>query len=293
MSSPTRSSCVAAADARAAFSRRQACHGPSKKSGFGPPSSSTAVVTASRNHRSCATRITAASSEVSSRSSHSRLSTSRWFVGSSRSSRSGSADSARASDARVSSPPEKQSSGGRDRRPGTRGRAAPMRRDRATPSRPRARASPAPRCSGAASPVRGRRSTSPARAVRSSSSIATRSPAPEREYSRSVRPWPRGGRWSWSATRVSFANASSPPWSDVSPTSARSRVVLPDAVRAREREPVAAAQPERDPVEERVAREAPCGARMRSGRPSPRRIRGDRRGRGGRAPPDRRAMIRR
>ena len=48
-------------------------------------SSSTAVVTASRNQRSCATRITAASSSTSgSRSSHSRLATSRWLVGSSR-----------------------------------------------------------------------------------------------------------------------------------------------------------------------------------------------------------------
>ena len=90
MSSVMRSSCVAAADARAAFSRRHSCQGPSKKNGFVPPSSSTAVVTASRNQRSWATRITAASSEVSSRSSHSRLSTSRWFVGSSSSSRSGS-----------------------------------------------------------------------------------------------------------------------------------------------------------------------------------------------------------
>ena len=47
----------------------------------------------------------------SSRSSHSRLATSRWFVGSSRSSRSGSPPSARASEARVSSPPEKVRSG--------------------------------------------------------------------------------------------------------------------------------------------------------------------------------------
>ena len=36
MSSVTRSSCVDAAAARAAFSRRHACHGPSKKNGFGP-----------------------------------------------------------------------------------------------------------------------------------------------------------------------------------------------------------------------------------------------------------------
>ena len=49
--------------------------------------------------------------DCSSRSSHSRLSTSRWFVGSSSSSRSGSPPSARASEARVSSPPENVASG--------------------------------------------------------------------------------------------------------------------------------------------------------------------------------------
>ena len=67
-----------------------------KERGAPASSSSTAVVTASRNHRSWATRITAASSDWSSRSSHSRLATSRWFVGSSRSRRSGSPASARA-----------------------------------------------------------------------------------------------------------------------------------------------------------------------------------------------------
>ena len=192
----------------------------------------------------------------SSRSSHSRLSTSRWFVGSSSSSRSGSAESARASEARVSSPPENVSSG-RSRSASREPEAADDRRRAVAPG-PAARvleAAPGPRCSGAASPARGRRPPSPARAGASSSSIATRSPAPESAYSRRVRPCPRGGRWSWSATRVSFANASSPPWSEVSPMIARRSVVLPGAVRAREREPVAAAQPERDPVEEGVAGE--------------------------------------
>ena len=228
MSSLTRSSCVAAADARAAFSRRQACQGPSKKSGFGPPSSSTAVVTASRNQRSCATRITAASSagqlpleplealdvEVVRRLVEEQQ------VGVGRRAR---ARATRGSARR----PRTSRAAGRGRRRGTRARAAPTRRGRARPSRLRARVEPAPRCSGAASPARGRRSPSPARGRASSSSIATRSPAPESEYSRSVSPWPRGGRWSWSATRVSLANASSPPCSDVSPTSARSSVVLP------------------------------------------------------------------
>ena len=63
MSAPTRSAVFAAWAARAAFSSRQTCHGPGKKSERPASSSSTPVVTASRNQRSCATRITAASSD--------------------------------------------------------------------------------------------------------------------------------------------------------------------------------------------------------------------------------------
>ena len=110
MSGSSRATAFRAWSARAAFSRRHACHGPAKYVERPASSSSTAVVTASRNQRSCATRMTAASSAASSRSSHSRFATSRWFVGSSRSSRSGSPPSARASEARVSSPPENVSS---------------------------------------------------------------------------------------------------------------------------------------------------------------------------------------
>src|SRR5438105_3967134 len=62
---------------------------------------------------------------------------------------------------------------------------------------------------------------------RSSCSIATRSAAPESVYSRRVISRSSGGRWSWSATRVPFEKASSPPWSLVSPASIRSSVVLP------------------------------------------------------------------
>ena len=62
--------------------------------------------TASRNQRSWATSTTAASSVCRCASSHSSDSMSRWLVGSSSSSRSGSPASARASEARVSSPPE-------------------------------------------------------------------------------------------------------------------------------------------------------------------------------------------
>ena len=75
---------------RAAFSRRQTCHSPGKYVDRPASSSRTAVATASRNHRSCATSTTAASIPTSVLSSHSRRSTSRWFVGSSRRSRSGS-----------------------------------------------------------------------------------------------------------------------------------------------------------------------------------------------------------
>ena len=111
MSRPTRSAALVAACRRDAFSRRHACQGPEKyverpafeleHRGSRPPRG-----TSGRGRRA----RSPASSDCSSRSSHSRLSTSRWFVGSSSSSRSGSPPSARASDARVSSPPENVSS---------------------------------------------------------------------------------------------------------------------------------------------------------------------------------------
>ena len=106
MSTAMRSAVFCACSARCAFSSRHACQGPAKNVARPATSSSVAFVTASRNQRSCATRITPASSDCSSRSSHSRLATSRWFVGSSSRIRSGSPLSARASEARVSSPPE-------------------------------------------------------------------------------------------------------------------------------------------------------------------------------------------
>ena len=94
------------ASSREAFSLRQACQVPLKKRLRPASSSSTAVPTASRNQRSWATSTTAASSDCRWLSSHSSEAMSRWLVGSSSSSRSGSPASARASDARVSSPPE-------------------------------------------------------------------------------------------------------------------------------------------------------------------------------------------
>ena len=253
MSSLTRSTVVAAADARAAFSRRQACQGPSKKNGRGPPSSSTAVVTASRNQRSCATRITPASSPSSSRSSHSRLWTSRWFVGSSRSSRSGSPASERASDARVSSPPENESSG----------RSSSASRN------------PSPRSTDEA---RSRQSQPPACSRRAGRVAVT---AQRRGVVGSV-----GHRLLEAAQllldRDEIGRAGQCVLAQGQPTTARRALVverdprtlgerelaalqrgladeraqqrrLARSVRAGEREPVAAAQRERDPVEERVA----------------------------------------
>src|SRR5205823_4289014 len=81
MSTPRRSAVLPAAEARAAFSIRQACHGPEKEIERPPASSSTPFVTASRNQRSCATRMIPASSDCSSCSSHSRLALGRDEVG--------------------------------------------------------------------------------------------------------------------------------------------------------------------------------------------------------------------
>src|SRR5918996_666404 len=116
---------------------------------------------------------------------------SRWFVGSSSSSRSGSAASVLASEARVSSPPEKVS-----RRSPSWGRSAISASDR-----------------------------------RSRSSSATRSAQPASTYSRRLRFRSRGGRWSCSATRAPFSKASPPPSTEVSPDSIRSRGVLPAPLR--------------------------------------------------------------
>ena len=56
--------CLPSWMSRAAASRRQACQVPGKKRARPASSSSTEVPTASRNQRSWATRITAASSPV-------------------------------------------------------------------------------------------------------------------------------------------------------------------------------------------------------------------------------------
>ena len=106
-------------------------------------------------------------------------------------------------------------------------RGSPRPRDRASPSRRRARAAPARPRSGEASARRARRPPSPPRVAGAPPRGSSRSRAPERAYSRSVRSNSSGGRWSWSATRVPFAKASFPPWSDVSPAIARRSVVFP------------------------------------------------------------------
>ena len=132
-------------------------HVPGKKRERPASSSSTAVPTASRNQRSWATSTIAASSDCSVFSSHSSDSMSRWFVGSSSSSRSGSPASARASDARVSSPPENVfSERSRLSSSRSRGRAPSPSRGRARSSRRRAPAAP-PRASTRRTPPRRRR----------------------------------------------------------------------------------------------------------------------------------------
>ena len=165
---------------------------------------------------------------ASSRSSHSRLATSRWFVGSSRSSRSGSPPSARASDARVSSPPENVS----QRPVEVLVREAEPAHDRADALAPRVAArvlEPRLRLgvAAASSARRARPPPSPARAAAAPPRSRRGRAAPESTYSRSVSSRSSGGRWSCSATRVPFANASSPPCISVSPARMRSSVVLP------------------------------------------------------------------
>ena len=206
---------------------------------------------------------------ASSPSSHSIVSMSRWFVGSSSSSRSGWEASARASEARVSSPPENVASG--------RSRSASREAEAAHDG------------GGAVAPVVAARVLEPALGAARSAPACARScvAAGHRLLERAQlalerrrgRPSRRartraaagrsraGGRWSCSATRAPFSQASSPPSSETSPASARRSVVLPGAVRPGEREPVAALDLERDAVEERRARRAPCGDWMRSGVP--------------------------
>ena len=195
-------------------------------------------------------------STASSRSSHSRLATSRWFVGSSRSRRSGSPPSARASEARVSSPPENVD----ERALEVGRREAEVARDRVEPLAPGVAARVLePGLGLGVAPERrrlvvagGHRLLEPAR-------------APARR--RSGRPRPRGrsrgarralsagGRWSWSAMRVPFAMR------ELAAVELGLAVQDPEqgrlarAVRPGERDSVPAPDLEGDPVEERVAGE--------------------------------------
>ena len=122
-------------------------------------------------------------------------------MGSSSSSRSGSPVSARASDPRVSSPPEKVESW---RSRSSSCEAQPAHGDQ----RPVAPAVAAVQVEALlrlrrrrpAWRRRGRRRPSPAPAGRAPASSATTSAAPDSTYSRRLRPRSRGGRWSCSAT---------------------------------------------------------------------------------------------
>ena len=251
MSTSWRATALPAAIVRAAFSRRHSCHGPRKKSDLPPSSSSTAVATASRNQRSWATRMTAASSDVSLSSSHSRLRTSRWFVGSSSSRRSGSPASARPSEARVSSPPENVSS--------WRSKSSSRKPRPRSPDAARSRQSQPPACSSRAlclgvAPQRRwswcRRPSPPrARAARPRARSG-----PQRRTARTRAASGRccsGGRWSCSAMRVPFAKAISPAVTLVSPVSMRSSVVFPAPFGPESATTSAALDAERDAVEQR------------------------------------------
>ena len=234
--------------------RRATCRG--RRSELPPSSSSTEVATDSRNQRSCATRMTAASIVASSCSSHSIEAMSRWLVGSSSRSRSGPPGE------RARERGACQLSAGEGLEPAVEvavGEAEAAQhgtlRGRASRSRPRARAAPAPRRSAGASRARGRRAAIASSSRRSSRSVSIRSDAPERAYSRSVKP-PSLRRplvvqrhagallpGELAARELGLAHQG-----------AQQRR-LAGAVRAGEREPVAALELERDAVEERLAGE--------------------------------------
>ena len=186
---------------------------------------------------------------------------SRWFVGSSSSRRSGCDASARASDARVSSPPENVESG-RSRSSSVKPRPRTTeRRGRASRSRLHARAAPAPPSSAAASPGR---ASPPAIACSSVAQLLLdrREVGGAREHVFAQRAGSMaGGRWSCSAIRAPFSSASSPPSIDHLAGERAQQRRLPGAVRPCEREPVAALDLERDAVEEDVSGEllAECG----------------------------------
>ncbi len=153
---------------------------------------------------------------------------SRWLVGSSSSSTSRSAASARASEARVSCPPEKVSR--------LRSRSA-SRSPARVPSPSRGapqiaavglQAACAPR-SGRASPRRWRRRPSPA-PDRQLASIASSSAQPRAGSRAGALSRSRGGRWSCSATRAPLRRQL-PTVDRVSPASIRNSVVLPAPLR--------------------------------------------------------------
>ena len=161
--------------------------------------------------------------------------------------------------------PRRSRAAGRGRRRRSRARARRRRPGRASRSRPRARAAPAPTRTGPSSSV--------VAAARHASlelaklaSTPTRSAVPASTYSRSGRSLAAGGRWSCSATRAPCSNASSPPWSDTSPVSARSSVVLPAPFG-----PASATRSPRSTLKATPSKSgcprAPSGARMRSGLP--------------------------
>ncbi len=157
---------------------------------------------------------------------------SRWLVGSSSSRRSGSPVSARASEARVSSPPEKVESL-RSRSSLAEAQPAQGHERAIAPAVAAAQleASPGPGRRRPAWRRRGRPRPWPARGG-PARPPAPRPPSPRRARSRAGScSRSRGGRWSNRATFAPFWSASCPPSIGVSPASILSSVVFPDPLR--------------------------------------------------------------
>ena len=253
MSSETRSAVLSAACARAAFSLRHSCHGPAKKCAPPGASSSTAVVTASRNQRSWATRITAAFSVASSLLQPLealdvevvRRLVEEQEVG---------LDRERAGErgARQLAAGEASRAAAPGRRPGSPGRELRASRARARPSRPRARAATGRPSSGEACPRRGRRLHRALEPCAARPRARAGRARPETTYSRSVRSeLARRALVVERDARALRERELAALERDLARDRAQQRR-LARAVRAREREPVAAPDREGHALEERV-----------------------------------------
>ena len=227
MSTEIRSAVFAAPAARRPSPAARRATAPRSKVARPASSSRVAFVTASRNQRSCATRMTAAST-TRARARAIRCSRRRGGSSARRGAGGRARRRARGPATRGSTRLPRRCAGcGRGRPRRSRGRAAPRSRARASRSRPRARAAPGARehAASVASPcVAGAIASS-----RRRSSPSARDEVGERRRGRiraSVRPRSSGGRWSCSATRFPSRTQLAAVEAR-SPASTRSSVVLP------------------------------------------------------------------